>query len=89
MFTEGVYQTCGAAWEYPKGKAGEFRAGHIGKRSFIAVKRLADKQVVIAKFIKRRDAIAILGTKGKLRNLNAEHKRKLNSQKVCVKSRYR
>ena len=43
-----------------------------------------NKRVVIVKLVSRRDAVAILRNERKLRILNGEDKRTLNSQNVCV-----
>ena len=52
------------------------------KRDFHAIHRLRNTRVVIAKVCNRRDVIAILHNKKKLRELIQEAKKKLKSQKV-------
>ena len=54
------------------------------KRDFHPIHRLCNTRVVIAKVCNRRDAIAILRNKKKLRELSQEGKKKLKSQKIYV-----
>ena len=54
------------------------------KRDFHAIHKLRNTRVVIAKVCNRRDAIAILRNKKKLRELSQEGKKKLKSQKIYV-----
>ena len=54
------------------------------KCDFHAIHRLCNTRVVISKVCNRRDAIAILRNKKKLRELSQEGKKKLKSQKIYV-----
>ena len=56
----------------------------VTKRSFHAIHRLRNKKVVIAKLVNRRDALALLRNKEKLRELSPDGKRKLKTNKVYV-----
>ena len=56
----------------------------VTKRSFHAIHRLRNKKVVIAKLVNRRDALALLRNKKKLRELSPDGKRKLKTNKVFV-----
>ena len=54
----------------------------VTKRSFHAIHRLRNKKVVEAKLVNRRDALALLRNKKKLRELLPDGKRKLKTSKV-------
>ena len=54
-----------------------FAGVHMERRDFHAIHRLKNKRVVIAKCINRRDAIAILRAKRKLREANEADRKKL------------
>ena len=56
----------------------------VDKRSFHAVHRLKKKGTVIAKFVNRRDPIAILRAKRNLRELKSGDSQKLGVTKVYV-----
>ena len=56
----------------------------VTKRSVHAIHRLRNKKVVIAKLVNRRDALALLRNKKKLRELLPDGKRKLKTNKVYV-----
>ena len=56
----------------------------VTKRSFHAIHRLRNKKVVIPKLVNRRDALALLRNKKKLRELSPDGKRKLKINKVYV-----
>ena len=56
----------------------------VTKRSVHAIHRLRNKKVVIAKLVNRRDALALLRNKKKLRELSPDGKRKLKTNKVYV-----
>ena len=56
----------------------------VTKRSIHAIHRLRNKKVVIAKLVNRRDALALLRNKEKLRELSPDGKRKLKTNKVYV-----
>ena len=56
----------------------------VTKRSFHPIHRLRNKKVVIAKLLNRRDALALLRDKKKLRELSPDGKRKLKTNKVYV-----
>ena len=56
----------------------------VTKRSVPAIHRLRNKKVVIAKLVNRRDALALLRNKKKLRELSPDGKRKLKTNKVYV-----
>ena len=54
----------------------------VTKRSFHAIHRLRNKKMVEAKLVNRRDALALLRNKKKLRELSPDGKRKLKTSKV-------
>ena len=54
----------------------------VTKRSFHAIHRLRNKKMVEAKLVNRRDALALLRNKKKLRELLPDGKRKLKTSKV-------
>ena len=54
------------------------------KRDFHAIHRLANKKVVIAKLVNRRDAIEILRKKKKLRELSPTDKEDLGVGKIYI-----
>ena len=56
----------------------------VTKRSFHAIHRLRNKKLVIAKLVNRRDALALLRNKKKLRELSPDRKRKLKTNKAYV-----
>ena len=56
----------------------------VTKRSFHAIRRLRNKKVVVAKLVNRRDALALLRNKKKLRELSPYGKKKLKTNKVYV-----
>ena len=56
----------------------------LKKRSFHAICRVRNIQVAIAKLVNRRDAIAIIRNKKKLREIHDEDKQKLRSNKIYV-----
>ena len=56
----------------------------LKKRSFHAIRRVRNIQVVITKLVNRRDAIGIIRNKKKLREIHDEDKQKLRSNKIYV-----
>lgn len=54
---------------------------NVGKRHFHAINRLKNRRLVIVKLVNRREALDIIKNKKKLRTLNENDKRKLNSPK--------
>ena len=61
----------------------------LKKQDFHAIHRLRNNKVVIAKLVNRRDALAILRNKKKLRELHDEDKQKLRSNKIYVNKSFR
>ena len=56
----------------------------LEKRDFHAIHRLRNNKVVITKLVNRRDALAILRNKKKLRELHDKDKQKLRSNKIYI-----
>ena len=56
----------------------------VTKRSFHAIRRLRNKKVEVAKLVNRRDALALLRNKKKLRELSPYGKKKLKTNKLYV-----
>ena len=61
----------------------------LKKQDFHAIHRLRNNKVAIAKLVNRRDALAILRNKKKLRELHDEDKQKLRSNKIYVNKSFR
>ena len=56
----------------------------VNSRDFHAIHRLHNKKTVIAKLVKRRDAIGVLKNKKRLRDLTDANKLRLRSNKVYI-----